>query len=215
MFVFGRIPWFHFTKIVIPVKISACSTSSAGAFLNLFVLANETPDESMMIPQSSDRIWGLYQRWGRVSEIAPNPLHKYHDGCQSWICVGFWNFSNTRNRRFFELFFGNLPNTRNQQFFDFETFQIPSRPNGSLILNIFKYPDPAVLLILKLLKYLEPVGIIALVFNWYYLKSLQSMYWYKAGISPCHTRLVSPLMPGHVPIYVPGFQPGTRNLIQK
>jgi len=56
MFVFGRIPWFHFTKIVIPVKISACSTSSAGAFLNLFVLANETPDESMMIPQSSDRI---------------------------------------------------------------------------------------------------------------------------------------------------------------
>lgn len=55
-----------------------------------------------------------------------------------------------------------------------------------------------------------------MVSNWYCLKSLQSMYWYKAGISSCHhTRLVSPLMPGHVPIYVPGFQPGTRNLIQK
>ncbi len=69
---------------------------------------------------------------GGYQKSHQTPLHKHQDGWQSWIRVGFWNFSNTRNWRFF----------------DFETFQIP-RPNGSLILSIFKYSEPTVLLILN------------------------------------------------------------------
>jgi hypothetical protein len=78
-------------------------------------------------PQSSDRIWGLYQRWGRVSEISQTPSTSITTG----VKVGFVLDSET-----FEypgptvlLFFKN-PNARNQQFFD---------------LKRFKYPGPTVL----------------------------------------------------------------------
>jgi hypothetical protein len=107
------------------VKISACSTSSAGAFLNLFVLANETPDESMTIPKAQTGSEVCTRDGGGYEKSHQTPSTSITTGVKVGIVL------------------------------DSDTFQIPG-PDGSLILNIFKYSEPTVLMILQLFKYPDP-----------------------------------------------------------
>jgi hypothetical protein len=44
-----------------------------------------------------------------------------------------------------------------------------------------------------------------LVRGWYYLMSIPSRYWYEAGITLGHTRLVDSLILGVISFHIPGF----------